>query len=257
MPERHLTAIPPQRGRLICFEGLDGAGKTTTAAFLAKRLKAAGEEAVFLEKKATHFDDPALADRMTRLKTLIWDYGDAPIADLGDHHSLHIMAAWFAAFDAAMVAPRLAAGITVVVDNWFYKFLARFEQKAGFDMDHARCCFANLTPVDHVIFLEIDPAAAAARKSGFTQAETGNLDGLSGRSAVNFIRYQTRVNDTLRAMARAASGWLILPADGASPERLTRAIIEALPPSGGASEPASTASAIKGDCHVVESGACR
>lgn len=223
MPDIHelkpLQPAPRARGRLICFEGLDGAGKTTTAALLAQALTARGEPCVFLEKKAHDLPDPALADRMQRLKTLIWDYGEAPISDLGDHHSLYIMASWFAAFDRAMVAPRLASGTSVVVDNWHHKFIARFERKPGFDLAHVERCFADLTLVDEVIFLDIDPVVAAARKRSFTQAEVGGLDGGASRSADAFVDYQSSVRERLLARAHDR-GWRRIAAGSADPQSL-------------------------------------
>jgi dTMP kinase len=218
-----VSGSPGFNARLICFEGLDGAGKTTTASLLAQALAARGEPCEFLEKKAYDLDDPALADRMARLKRLIWDYGEAPIANLGDHHSLYIMASWFAAFDRAMVAPRLARGISVVVDNWYHKFVARFERKPGFDLAHVERCFAELTPVDEVVFLDIDPAVAAARKGAFTQAEVGGLDGGTARSADAFVGYQSSVRERLLARAQQ-KGWISIPAGAADPSTLAQHI---------------------------------
>ena len=246
MPAIHeLESVPPApraRGRLICFEGLDGAGKTTTAALLAQALSLRGEPCVFLEKKAHGLADPALADRMARLKTLIWDYGEAPISDLGDHHSLYIMASWFAAFDRAMVAPRLAGGTSVVVDNWYHKFVARFERKRGFDLAHVERCFADLTPVDEVIFLDIDPAVAAARKRSFTQAEVGGLDGGAARSADAFVDYQSSVRERLLARAQD-KGWRRFAVGATDPQGLADDIAARLgtwPPHGGAAAPAAS-----------------
>jgi thymidylate kinase len=218
------------RGRFICFEGIDGAGKTTLGARLAHALNAQGEPAIFLEKKSFALVDPALADRMARLKALIWDYGEAPIAELGDDHSLYIMAAWFSAFDQAMVAPRLANGVSVVVDNWFHKFVARFEQKPDIDIDHVRRCFARLTPVDHIVFLDVDLSLAAGRKTGFTQGEVGNLDGVVGRSVENFVRYQAAVRETLRTAASTSPEWLWLRSGLSPASGLIRTVVELLGP---------------------------
>jgi thymidylate kinase len=218
------------RGRFVCFEGVDGAGKTTLGAHLAQALNACGEPAVFLEKKSSALTNSALSERMARLKTLIWDYGEAPIAELGDDHSLYIMAAWFSAFDQAMVAPRLANGISVVVDNWFHKFVARFEQKREIDIEHVRRCFARLTPVDRIVFLDVDLSLAAGRKNGFTQGEVGNLDGVPGRSVEEFVRYQSAIRETLRNTASTSPEWLWLRSESRAPGELARILVEMLGP---------------------------
>jgi dTMP kinase len=207
---------------------VDGAGKTTLGARLAEALNRGGEPAIFLEKKSFALVDPALADRMARLKALIWDYEDAPIAELGDDHSLYIMASWFTAFDQAMVAPRLANGVSVVVDNWVHKFVARFEQKPGVDIEHVRRCFARLTPVDRIVFLDVDLSLAAGRKTRFTQGEVGNLDGVAGRSVENFVRYQAAVRETLRNRACTSPEWLWLRSGSSTESELIDTIVELL-----------------------------
>lgn len=225
-----LEAAPPsiRRGRLICFEGLDGAGKTTTAALLAQALTERGEPSIFIEKKCTRLANPQLADRMERLKALIWDYGDTPIFDLGDEHSLYIMASWFAAFDRSIIRPALESGITVVVDNWYYKFLARFRLKPAVDFDLVRRVFGGLSSVDHVIFLDISSVRAAQRKTAFTQAETGNLDGLYGLTRENFMLYQENVRSVLFGFA-ADGGWLLIPVTHKTPKEITAAVLEKMP----------------------------
>jgi thymidylate kinase len=216
------------RGRLICFEGLDGAGKTTTAALLAEALAGRGERAAFFSKKSTAVADPRLAARMANLKTLIWDYGDAPIMQLGDEHSLYLMASWFAAFDRGIVRPALEAGTTVVVDNWYHKFLARFKLKPRFDFARAAQVFDGVTAVDAVIYLDIPAANAGARKGTFTQAEAGNLDGLDGATVENFVRYQENVRGVLLGWAQAEE-WLIVPVRQQTPPELAGEILRALP----------------------------
>lgn len=217
----------PQRGRLICFEGLDGAGKSTAARGLAEALRAQGKPVVFVAKKSTDLADPRLADRMRRLKALIWDYGDTPIDLLGDRHSLFIMAAWFAAFDQIVVRPLIAEGRIVIVDNWCHKFIARFQLKQTVDLAQVRDCFSALSVVDRTYFLDIDVAEAGRRKSSYSQAETGNLDGFHGRTRQNFERYQIRVRQAYLEMAERQE-WVVISATGLIPVDVVKSVLRDL-----------------------------
>lgn len=215
------------QGTLICFEGLDGAGKTTVSHRVADELSRAGTPSLLVEKKDTHFSRESLSQRMSLLRHIIWEYGDTPIQELGDEHSLYIMASWFSALDRGKIRPLLEQGHTVIVDNWFYKFIARFKLKPDLDFDHVQRCFAHLSRPDCVILLDVDPATAAARKEGYSLAETGNLDGLHGRTAENFVQYQQSVRGVLMELA-AKEGWLKLDVQGRSREEVTREVLRVL-----------------------------
>lgn len=215
------------RGRLICFEGLDGAGKTTLSERVAQGLEEQGTRVRLMYRKDATFPTPGLSKRMALLKHLIWEYGELPLQEFGDEHALYNMASWFSVLDRCKIRPLLDEGVTVVIDNWYYKFISRFRIKPGLDFAHVRRCFAHLTSPDAVIFLDVTPSIAAQRKQDFSRGECGNFDGLTGLTRENFIRYQESVRGGLMELAREGQ-WLIFPVDDRSSDQVTASILARL-----------------------------
>lgn len=216
-------------GEFICFEGIDGAGKTTVAKALCARLLSEGRQPVFVDKRNPGFDAGYVDRHTAALGARIWDNGfDEPVGALGDRHWLHLVAAWFHALDHCRLRPLLSAGCNVVVDSWYYKFMVRFLLK-GDGFTSVQRCFAGLSQADCIILLDIEPRVAAARKRVFSPTESGNLDGLQGRTEDNFIAYQSRVRDLLLEFAaRPHMDWLVLPAGSYCVDELVEAIVERL-----------------------------
>lgn len=109
-------------GLLVALEGIDGAGKTTTARAAAKALIAGGHAAVAADRAG--LAGPAYASaHMAPLRELIWDAPpDAPYLELGDEHWVLLQAAWYSSFTRCAVNPLLDAGNIVVADTWGSKF---------------------------------------------------------------------------------------------------------------------------------------
>lgn len=217
------------KGRFICFEAIDGAGKTTAAQALAERLSGRGEPVDFLARKDTGCDAPGLQRRLELLSTLIWGYGDTPIERFGDHHAMFNVASWFSAIDLINIRPRLASGRSVVIDNWYYKFASRMTLKPGLEPDLIDACFRHLTVPDRVFFLRIDPVAAADRKTEFARGETGGFDGYGAPTREAFVAYQTEVGAVLEWKA-ARYGWTAIDAEGQGIEVVVDACLSALLP---------------------------
>lgn len=215
------------QGSLICFEGLDGSGKTTSARSVAATLAASGVSAKLVERKDPDCSAAELTERMKLLKTLIWEYGDVPISELGDYHALYNMASWFSAIDFRKIRPLIAAGFTVIMDNWYFKFLSRFMLKKTMDTNHLRACFNHLTHPDMIVYLDVTPEVAATRKREFGKGETGFFDGLGQPSRETFIRYQSQVRHVMNRLARD-EGWLSIEVDSKNPDQITSLVVEAI-----------------------------
>ena len=114
---------PPARGRLITFEGGDGAGKSTQAAVLAERLRATGVEVV-----ATH--EPGGTPLGQEIRRLLVTPGGDPPVPLAE---LLLYLADRAQHVARVVAPALARGAWVVCDRFVDSTIAY--QGAGRGLD--------------------------------------------------------------------------------------------------------------------------
>ena len=212
---------------MICFEGIDGSGKSTLGALLAQAIASRGQDCSFVERKSPEFPKAYQTQRMTLFREVIWEYGDDPIQELGDLHSLYIMAGWFAALDVAKIQPLLKQGSFVVLDNWYYKFAARYALKSTVSFQHVEDCFAHLHTPDHVVLLDVDPELALRRKDQFNLAEIGALDGLSSSPAQDFVRYQQRVRDVLLGFAKQ-HGWVVVTVGRRTPSDVLEEVLERL-----------------------------
>ncbi len=207
-------------GKLVCFEGGDAAGKSAVAVAIAKLLQDRGLDLVLVDKKSAEgFEHPALAERMRDLKRVLWDYpADAPLWEWGDPHWFHLIISWFSLLDRCKIQPLLRQGKFVVVDNWYYKFAARFLLKPEFERAYVLSSFRHLTVPNLVVFLDVDPRKTVARRDAFSATEGGRMDGYKVGDAADFISYQERVLDQLRGFQDA--GWSRIEASDTSLEEL-------------------------------------
>jgi dTMP kinase len=214
-----------ERGFLVCFEGGDAAGKTTLAFSVADMLHTSGLEPVVIDKKSAEFNELFLSERMRDLRKVLWDYPqNAPLWEWGDRHWFHLIVSWFSVLDRCRIQPLLCEGKLVIVDNWFYKFAARFLLKPDFERHLVLGSFGHLTVPDLVVFVDVDPCVAVRRREKFSATESGKMDGSSKGDAEDFISYQNRVLGQLRQFAD--STWVRFDASEASFEALTTEVCE-------------------------------
>jgi len=217
------------RGKLICFEGIDGAGKTTISHVVADLLSA-NRATTHIAKKTVPAAGNYAAEHLRALQRIIWEYPpDSPLLDLGDHHWLHLMASWFAALDFCAVRPALTQSDFVVVDNWFYKFAARFMLKPAFERVDVFAAFARLSQPDLVVFLDIEPALAATRRGWISRSEAGRLESDREANREQFARYQERVRSELCLFAERDPAWTRIPiSETASPAAIAEVVLHTL-----------------------------
>nr|WP_230416527.1 hypothetical protein [Micromonospora tarapacensis] len=211
---------------MVCLEGIDGAGKTTAAAALGRRLRERGVSAVTVDRTAANFSSAYVEGHLARLRALIWDHppGD-PYLELGDLHWVHLQAAWYLAVGRCVVEPLLDAGTLVLTDTWTHKFLAKLALRPTVDFDRARSIFADVLRPDLVIRLDIDPVVAAARKPVITASEAGNHEGPVELTSAGFVAYQQRLAGVLDEFGDAA-GWLTLDVTTLSVDQVAAALAD-------------------------------
>jgi thymidylate kinase len=194
------ATVPIPRGDirvLIAFEGIDGAGKTTTAPLVAAKLAESGLSVIQATKRASGVQSPFASEQLDALAKRLWGVPhDARLDELGTLHWIYLNAAFFAGTHFALTAEH-GPDTVVVFDNWINKFLARVTSSGEFKLDEVIDILRPLPQPDLVFFLDVPPDVAAARKEGASDLERGFLH--DGRR--DFVGYQTIVRQGLVVLA--------------------------------------------------------
>ncbi|MFD4673349.1 dTMP kinase [Lentzea sp. NPDC058450] len=192
----------------IALEGIDGAGKSITAAAVAARLRQRGEAVRLVRHNAAAPDDPFVAEYLGGLRALQEMSLRGPYFRLGDPHWVLIRASYYALVDRCVITPALERGQVVVADGWFHKFVARVaaagvREKGDFDRpEQILPLFAPVRLPDRVFLLDTPVATAAARRMATVNpGELGPQNAGTGSPEQAFVRYQSDVRGHLLAMA--------------------------------------------------------
>jgi dTMP kinase len=177
-------------GRLITIEGIDGAGKSTLAAGLARELEAHGVRVTVLR-------EPGSVEVAERLRALVTD----PALAVAARTEALIYAAARAQLVHERLAPALAAGEWVVLDRFVDSSLAYQGAGRGLGVEAVRAVNAFATDglePDRTLLLDVDPATGRSRQ-GRRRAGPDRLE----REDESFFAH---VADGYRALAEADPG---------------------------------------------------
>ncbi|KAF2626602.1 thymidylate kinase [Macroventuria anomochaeta] len=141
------------RGKLIVFEGLDRAGKTTQCQMLVEALKKDGEKVTFMR----------FPDRTTPIGQMINSYlsGESEQED----HVIHLLFSanrWEA---VPKILEAINSGTTVIIDRYYYSGIvySAAKQNPSMTLEWCRHPDVGLPRPDIVVFLHISPEDAAKR----------------------------------------------------------------------------------------------
>lgn len=207
-----------RRGRFLVLEGLDGAGTTTQAAILAKRLAAMGRR-VHLTSEPSRGPVGRLVRRV--LKGAVAGGGGRPL----DQRALALL---FAAdrldHVAGEVAPRLAAGVDVVSDRYALSSLA-YQSAATGDLGWVEALNREAPAPDLTIFLEVRPAVALRRRfAASAEPEIYEVPAFQRRVAAAYRRALRRLR-ARRERVAVVDGEANVAAVAEAVERAARALL--------------------------------
>jgi dTMP kinase len=150
------------RGRLITIEGLDGAGKTTLAAALARALEERDVPVALMR-------EPGGVELSERIRALVKD----PALTVGGRAEALLYAAARAQLVEEALEPRLAAGTWVLLDRFVDSSLAYQGVGRGLGVEAVRAVnlfgTGGLEP-DRTLLLRLDPSQGRARQAGRGEA---------------------------------------------------------------------------------------
>ncbi len=139
----------PSIGRLIAFEGIDGAGKSTLASALVSCLRESGKSVTTV----TRYMIPELTALWRRLVDAdAVDQSAAAVITAADH--------WLGV--QKYIQPALQAGAYVIADRSYYSHLIYFALR-GIDSAHLNRLFSFALQPDLIVYLSISLDTAEAR----------------------------------------------------------------------------------------------
>lgn len=167
------------RGLLICFEGIDGSGKSTQARRFADWAAAKGREVVRTREPTDGPWGKKIREARFTARLSPRDELDAFIADRKEHV-------------ATLVAPALARGAVVVIDRYYYS-TAAYQGARGLDPHELLRLNREFAPKpDVVVLVDVEPKVALARISARGE----------GTDLFETLEALTRVRATFLALAK-------------------------------------------------------
>lgn len=153
------TAGAPAAGRLVAFEGVEGAGKSTQLRLLERELAGLGFEVVVTR-------EPGGTPLGERVRELLLDPASA-----GMHPRAEalLFAAARAQLVEQVIRPAIERGVVVLCDRYLHSSLAYQGAARGLGVEAVaainRWGTGGLLP-DVVVLLDLDPSVGLARRSG-------------------------------------------------------------------------------------------
>lgn len=181
------------RGRFYVLDGIDGCGKSTQAARLARALERRGERAVL------HLREPGSTAAGERIRALLLD----PVPALTPAAQVLLFAAARRQMLVERVEPALAAGSDVVCERFHASTFAYQGFALGVGAERVLELlfqWANEPAPDLTVILELDPEAAATRRGAEDRFE-GRAADFHQRVAEGYRRYAALVPRVVRVGA--------------------------------------------------------
>ena len=191
-----MGAAGARGGFLLTFEGVEGSGKSTQQALLARRLRGAGHTVLEVREPG----GTPLGESLRPLLLHAPGVAPAPPAEL------FLYLASRAQLAAEVIGPALAAGRMVLCDRFVDSTAAYQGYGRGLDLELIarlnRLATAGVWP-DLTVLMDLDPAAGLARLAGRMGAGAGGgADGLD-RFEREALAFHRRVRDGYLALAGA------------------------------------------------------
>jgi dTMP kinase len=205
-----------KKGRLISFEGLDGAGKSTQMNMLERWLEA-------LQVPFVHTREPGGTPLGIEIRQLLLNRPELAIVPLAE---AFLFQADRAQHFATLVIPALNEGKLVLTDRCFDASIAYQGFARGIDIsliEHLSLQATQGYKPDLTILLDLDPSEVHHR-TDITQDQNGTREGRT-RFDAEAVSFHQRVQEGFRALARAYPERIKVIDASRSPEEIHQEII--------------------------------
>lgn len=199
-----------ERGKLISLEGIDGVGKTSCATVLCNKLNTGDKIFKYINRKEIPTSDEYIKLHMEYLYAIMWGRGevfskapDVMYNGLSREHWLHLMIAWYSAFEQHMILPLLKSGVFIITDGYIYKEIVKAIYSSG-NYDTLKE-FEFLYKPDLVVYLTARPEDCIRKDSYTNRIESGKFVGMQS----DFVKHQAMMKKIYDKLARD-NNWTIV-----------------------------------------------
>jgi dTMP kinase len=193
---------------LIVLEGIDGSGKSTTAAELFRRLSPYFQNSRYRCKTDISALPFFKQSKLELLKNIVWQKKETDEDPFGAVFWILLIAAWYTALEPAQCKGTDQFDLRVY-DGWFYRNIVKTAYRCGKDPAWIKGLFESVETPDLVILLDVDPTVAWQRQPNRKVTELGRWDGFLGDRMESFCGYQTVIRSGLLKMATEC-GWHVV-----------------------------------------------
>ena len=164
----------------FCFDGIDGAGKTTQIECFRDWLQSAGHDVLLCR-------DPGSTELGESIRSVLLTHSDTPI---GARTEMLLYMSARAQLVEEIIRPALAAGTTVISDRFLLANVVYQGHASGLDVDQiwqvGHIATDNLLP-DLTFVLDLPPAIAAERRDREPDRVEGRGDEFLNRVREGFL----------------------------------------------------------------------
>lgn len=188
--------------RLIILEGIDGSGKTTLAKALCDKLSTQNM-ALFLDKKSIEASTAFQKRFMSQIRSILWELKKTdPINEIDEETWLYLHMLWYHMLQEYVIKHQMILYDYIVMDGWYFKFLARHIANDKIAPELAYSLFSRLIQGNLVVLLNVPPEICIKRKEKIKPSECGiHRDTIKDSMKKSFCNYQQKVFDAYRILS--------------------------------------------------------
>ena len=185
------------------FEGIDGAGKTTTIERVRRHYESLGRRVTVVGKheQLELLEGPANELYRTLTENRLGGRTPREVLEFASRRYWLLYLALWHEFVSCYVCEASRSGAQMILaDSWIYRPIARFSYAGDEDARFIQRCFDVAALPDRIFFLVAPVDVVYERRKAHPAKDFGVFDGLEGQSRKNYVAFQSAIQDELRAL---------------------------------------------------------
>ncbi len=197
------------KGKFIVVESINSSIRKYVSSLIYKENP---QNYLYIKKREIVCNDAAIAEIQKKLSELMWPHNDSEIGKkLPFQYWLHLQVCWYSLRTKFDVNPILSENISVIVDSWYYSFLAK-SLIGGINKDYLIETFKHISMADQVVLILVKDFEQLWKDNvvEIKPSKFGVHQGYVDESKETFLKYHMNLQNELLKIADEYH-WLIIP----------------------------------------------